>query len=248
MKAHTAKPILFTGPMVLAILNGTKTQTRRIMKNQPVSVEWWKHGEPSDSQNGVAVMRDENGSGWSSCGKFRCPYLHPNMCALPAVVNSNLEDKENHKSLLWVKETWKPHYDCMLGTCVRYRADGLNVKPTLWDHDQGGWCEMNEETTQWRPSIFMPRWASRLTLEIVKVRVERLQDISEEDVRAEGIKTSVGSGMIEGEVAYHFTTNSGYCRGLAGARLAYSDLWESINGPGSWAKNPWVWVIEFKKL
>jgi hypothetical protein len=95
---------------------------------------------------------------------------------------------------------------------------------------------------EWKPSIFMPRWASRITLEITGIRVERLQAITPEDAKAEGIY----SNSIYGDFAFHWAdTNSGY----ATARTAYSVLWDSINGKKyPWASNPWVWCIEFKRL
>lgn len=110
---------------------------------------------------------------------------------------------------LWVKETFRlsvPAHEGQTGYPI-YRADFESPPAGLW-----------------KPSIFMPRWASRITLEIVRIRVERLQDISAADAQAEGIKK------------------------VSTARLSYCALWESINGKGSWAKNPWVWVIEFKRL
>ena len=87
----------------------------------------------------------------------------------------------------------------------------------------------------WKPSIHMPRWASRITLEITGVRVERLQDISPEDCWAEGIQEMRDAGDENGEL-----------RGSV--KQDYQALWESINGPGSWNANPWVWVVEFKRL
>lgn len=131
---------------------------------------------------------------------------------------------------LWVRETWraselfdatKPS-DWNKGSVpVRYEAD---------DARSGGWAGHGYGGKR-RPSIHMPRWASRITLEITGVRVERLQDISEADARAEG-------------AAHH---NSPAAM-LTGYRQGYRLLWMSINGPGSWAANPWVWVLEFRRL
>ena len=101
-----------------------------------------------------------------------------------------------------------------------------------WDRSNGGF--------RWRPSIHMPRWASRILLEIVSVRVERLQDISEDDARAEGIAYSERfEGYCTGE-AEHFNSHD--------PRQSYFSLWEAINGAGSVAANPWVWVVEFKRI
>lgn len=103
--------------------------------------------------------------------------------------------------------------------------------------------------TQWRPSIFMPRWASRITLEIVEVRVERLQDISDGDCLAEGISTSKERGLGSGGFKdYHSPAGHFNEYGFCEPCNSYRTLWESINGDGSWKLNPWVWVIEFKKL
>ena len=207
------KPILFSAPMVQALLNGTKTQTRRVIKPQPLTWE-----------TGSAFLPFETIQ--------KRPY-------------GNIGDR------LWVRETWKPHCEgpiseqFPIGTCVKYRADGAMMKPTLWTEDQGGWCEAHEEETKWRPSIFMPRWASRITLEITGVRVGRLQDISEQDAVAEGIESNPGTYSHE-RFWKHYGANChlGYLK----AAESYRTLWESINGPGSWDKNPWVWVIEFRKI
>jgi len=120
---------------------------------------------------------------------------------------------------LWVKETWREDSPDDPEGAI-YRADQEHLMP------QGG---------RWKPSIFMPRWASRVTLEITGVRVERLQDISETDALAEGIHRY---DVLEeaGPHDPHFN------------RGTYQRLWESINGGGSWASNPWVWVITFKGI
>jgi hypothetical protein len=110
---------------------------------------------------------------------------------------------------LWVRETWSQP-----GGQLRYRADG----------DRGSW-----DVWKWVPSIHMPRWASRITLEIVSVRVERLWSISRGDAIAEGCPRRRDTGGTSPVVWFH-------------------ELWESINWKGSWSVNPWVWVIEFKRL
>ena len=120
---------------------------------------------------------------------------------------------------LWCRETWAPHSDM--------------PRSAIYRCDRGGDYQDNVTPNfRWRPSIFMPRWASRILLEITAVRVERLQDISEEDAKAEG-----SAPLDDSEVGRFgpFVTE-------------YRTLWESINGQGSWEANPWVWVIEFKVL
>ncbi len=185
-----ARPILFSTPMVLALLEGRKTQTRRIIKPQPIVKEnnWQFYPKSPFSRAGVNIPL--NISDMSPYGKVG--------------------------DLLWVRETasfWikdgKPE------KIMNYRADYI---PNIEEINAPRW-----EKQEWRPSIHMPRWASRLTLEITAVRVERLLDITQRDAVAEGIKPLQGNAI------------RGFC-----------DLWKSINGESSWATNPWVWVIEFK--
>ena len=179
------RPILFSAPMVRALLAGTKTQTRRIIKPQHLAFF---------NQDAAAMLSDWN--------ERPLPY-------------GQTGDR------LWVRETFG-HFErnqhFKPGCNVYYRADGncLELEP-------------------WRPSIHMPRWASRITLEITSVRVERLQDISEADAQAEGV-TDDGSLV---------TDLDGKDRG--GTIAAYATLWEVINGVGSWDDNPWVWVVSFKR-
>ena len=168
------RPILFSAPMVRAILAGTKTQTRRAVKLDATP-------EPKYSRD--VVLR------------YRCPYGQPG-------------------DRLWVRETWMYGQ----GSTPIFRADVL-VTPK----DQ-----------VWRSPIHMPRAASRITLEITGVRVERLQDISEADAVEEGAPG--GHGAIPGY---------GY-NALPGEH--YRHVWESINGPSSWDANPWIWAIEFKRV
>lgn len=153
-------------------------------------------------------------------------------CTLPLFRNKYGQPGDR----LWVRETWR----CRGGREYEYQQHQPSImyRADTWEYEQ----------EQWRPSIFMPRWASRITLEIESVRVERLNAISAEDAIAEGIRIEKGSGLIDGEDCYMMTTNSGYMRGPLGAIHAYMDLWQSINGKGSWDLNPWVWVIQFKRL
>lgn len=184
------RPILFSGPMVRAILNGRKTQTRRVCKLNAA---------------GRVQLRGRNWHIYDPASINACPY------GLPG-------------DRLWVRETFQPARGG-----YRYRADhpGLTtLRP-------------------WKPSIFMPRAASRITLEIVKVRIERLVDISENDAMAEGWSL--------GPLGY---SDAVELRGwplepetIDTAREWYQKLWDSINGDKHpWASNPWVWVVEFKNV
>jgi hypothetical protein len=203
------RPILFNGPMVRALLDGSKTQTRRLVNPAPemvtdIGMKPWS-GDPAALMNLL-----------TQAGR-RCPYGQPG-------------------DRLWVRESWHQRGKWRLPafpeadwddaywagtTDVLYAADA--ARP------ERGW--------RGRPSIHMPRWASRILLEITGVRVERLQDISEADARAEGV-------TIEDR---HMR---GYCAGefLPPSIRAYSDLWKSINGGGSWDANPWVWAVEFQRV
>ena len=224
------RPILFSWAMIRALLAGTKTQTRRVVKPQPVKSsgthrgyplalmanDWaWPHPRTSGA---TTISNRPNGPlGW----EIHCPYGQPG-------------------DRLWVRENgWeRPE---RTPNMMREGAD-------TWDRyyfDADGYDDPadREQLRQWgfkrRHSIHMPRWASRLTIEITGVRVERLQDISEADAIAEGV-TAVSSGGVT-----LFTTTGVNC--FQTAKDAYAALWESINGPGSWDANPWVWVVEFKR-
>ena len=163
------RPILFSAPMVRAILSGAKTQTRRIIKPQPI--------DSADDPIGAYTV--DGGRSW------RCPHGRPG-------------------DRLWVREAFI--------------------------HEPADYC--------WKPSIHMPRWASRITLEITDVRVERLQDISEADAVAEGCEPIRPELVQDGMIV----------RQGRSAVEEFRLVWEQIHGGGSWEKNPWVWVIKFKKL
>jgi hypothetical protein len=130
-------------------------------------------------------------------------------------------------SRLWVRETWLK----TTGGTIWYRADGHDIAKG-----------------HWRPSIFMPRWACRLVLELTAVRVERVQDISEADAKAEGVPLSNGSAT--GQRYYEAWGPDRKCVSHVTARLPFTALWDSINAKRgySWASNPWVWVLTFRRL
>ncbi len=194
------RPILFSAPMVRALLDGRKTQTRRVVKPHPymcLSSEQWK----TRALSGVDSYMRPMGSVVLEELLSRCPYGQP-------------------RDRLWVRETFAQHQQF---ADVAYRADGEEFE----DSDGFSW------EPKWKPSIHMPRNISRIDLEIIGVRVERLQDISEADCAKEGAPFSYSGFAPEDAPDW---------------RGWYRDLWESINGPGSWDQNPWVWVIEFRRV
>ena len=200
-------PILFSAPMVRALLAGTKTQTRRIFK--PDRMTWDANGRYTTyAMRGGELSTTGSGPFKPSSWLHYCPYGQPG------------EDR------LYVRETWAaPHaYDHLPPRLIPQDAR-IHYAAT---EDRGGLL--------WRPSIHMPRWASRITLEITGVRVERLQDISEADAQAEGCALECMTPIGD---------DSGSAIHGPGGYIA---LWESINGPGSWDLNPWVWVVEFRRL
>jgi hypothetical protein len=244
------RPILFSAPMVNAILEGRKTQTRRAMKIQPPSPAYQlgtcvsTTGKKKDVGRHHWIHLAENGYQIID-GKqpyFSRPY-------------GNAGDR------LWVRETW-----ALTGRMANAKlSDFLDSEFVLKQHlihraDADGY----DETVQgWRPSIFMPRWASRILLEITGVRVERLQDISEQDAISEGGQWTdngprgwlkPGTAFDDGDKingwkegwSHIGETDPDKCMGSA--RMSYANLWESINGAGSWDANPWVWVLEFKRV
>lgn len=216
------RPILFNAAMVRAILNGHKTQTRRVMKAQPEPTPADYTGQPGHwfpcrlVQSMVHVERDLKKQNWGLAGTC-CPYgdIGDRLWVRETFQGPLVDQQEMEKDPTYFKdmERYKTPEHCA------YRASGDSCEYV----DQDG-----DLIQRWKPSIHMPRWASRITLEIVSVRVERLQDISNEDAVAEGIGTPL-------DIRY-------------AALDEFKPLWESINGAGSWAANPWVWVIEFKRL
>lgn len=198
-------PILFSAPMVRAILSGQKTQTRRVAKltdaghvKEPRGHRRWHPGDPDATK--------------------ASPYGQPG-------------------DRLWVRETWAKNEGGAGGYCYRADHGGACAYEA---HDLGKGL-VTHKVSKWKPSIHMPRAASRITLEITGVRVERLDDISRNDAIAEGVHRDTA-----GRWTTYSATES--AREHLSPAEAYRDLWESINGTGSWEANPWVWVVEFKRI
>jgi len=216
----TEHPIIFSAPMVGAILDGRRTQTRRVVKQATgpsLSVGM------CDDDHGVAELSWLYGDGpghdvHESIKRVRCPYGAPG-------------------SKLWVRETWMPDAprDGTWPDTSFYGCKGspLSMIPEVYrkpEHCLFRSTWSGHELIGWKPSMHMPRWASRITLEVTGVRVERLRDISAADCIAEGIARG-GPENPDGI-----------------ERREYRALWEQINGPDSWGANPWVWVVEFRRI
>ncbi|ECG6338366.1 TPA: hypothetical protein P5L79_002824 [Salmonella enterica subsp. enterica serovar Concord] len=205
--------MIFNAEMVNAILSGRKTQTRRPIK--------WKQTRFTE------IAERDDGSLWpwaEDCERggdiwFACPY-------------GEIGDR------IWVRETWQVIHDHIdESSHVEYRTYAPSIpkeKDRYWHTvyaEHFGDESREDRGFPWRPAIHMPRWASRILLEITDVRVERLRGLSEEDAKSEGIIPSAG-GVLPG---WEY-------------RINFRDLWMDIYGTDNWEANPWVWVIEFKRV
>ena len=230
-----SRPILFSGAMVRAILDRSKTQTRRVVTAQN-SHAFWKGSrshigapvaklgfdpnechlgiDPHDGLEKLLVQLDISGQGFDCFTNLEGSIWEPGQT-------------------LWVRETW--------GTFEPFGKPVAKDKSKLVYRADGG---VFVPDCGWKPSIFMPRWASRIELEIVSVRVERLNEIRCDDAFAEGVPCA--------SWAEHDWDDDGFPTPIEKrhrqAIEEYKELWESINGKGSWALNPWVWVVEFKRV
>lgn len=226
------RPILFSAPMVRAILEGRKTVTRREVKPQPPEGHKWR-GWVVDStcsrEIGTASWGDGTGALQRNSVYARCPYGKPG-------------------DRLWVRETWSADAqvdsiaprDLSQGEPIQYPADGA--------FRQTG-CSMIAPG-KGRPSIHMPRWASRILLEITDVRVERLQD-GEGETAYESRYIAEGINRIhqgDGDYAFHPFKSEPGPGNWTDPFDAWRELWVGINGAESWNSNPWVWVVEFKRV
>lgn len=218
--------MIFNGAMVRAILDGRKAQTRRPVKF------------PHIDKDAICELSGNELAGELSVGNYRnSPHGKPgDRIWVRETFQGPLFDYEQMEAYQEDSSKFqKPEF------CV-YKADGKPA-PEFFDADENLHCS-------WRPSIHMPRWASRITLEITGVRVERLQQISESEAAIEGmIFTDYGVGRFGQQnpgYSWRPTTHTDQC--LPNARMAYANLWEEIYGEGSWQANPWVWVIEFERV
>lgn len=241
----TERPILFSGAMVRALLAGTKTQTRRILKvphENPLG-KWevlpWGGPNGGRTRDGKTVPY-QNVIGHTRTGEvIACPYGEPGeriwvreAFRFPESLDHLSPAQVGEKALAaGYPNPWCP---------TQFEADGSRRAPQEW-RDFVTPPQANE-AGRLRTGMHMPRWASRITLEITCVRVERLQDISETDAVAEGCSLNHNGYYWGGP---HPVSG---LKQLATAKGAYQDLWESINGPDSWDANPWVWAIEFRKV
>lgn len=236
------KPILFSGPMVRAILDGAKTQTRRLVKQQVGEVvdgvAWWpayyevngnpgsEHQIPSPVSVGDTLWVRET---WR-VGGLRDPVIPRYEDRGDVARSPGLIAVDYAASPEIVRTPWQappPDVYARLNGQVCERAASLGV--TSWGH--------GESPDRWRPSIHMPRWASRLTLRVTDVRVERLGDISKADACAEGLRLHA-AGWTDG--AHVYDTLS--------ARDAFAELWDTVHGDGAWERDRerWVWVYAFE--
>lgn len=236
------RPILFAPSMALATVEDLKTQTRRLTKFQP-SHHWQglpgyvAHVEFLDSANGNLYVRFRHSipqNPHSDYGAWqRCPYGRP---------GDRLWGREAHRFVVGFDN--RPPRDVSEGTPVRYECDGVDLIPGVGPAG-GGWT-----WGKYRPPMFMPRWASRILLEITEVRVQRLHEISEEDAIAEGVQwldhppACAGQQPARGWRGYE--NNQPLYRDSA--RDSFRSLWVSINGIDSWDANPCVWAVSFKKV
>lgn len=223
------RPIIFSAPTIRALIEGRKTQTRRIIKPLPSQVIAWNPNLsccPSAHVSGKFIQFDHPKGG---------PY-------------TSVPSKYLLGDRLWVRETFQTAMSDN-GPCWLYRANSDRVYPEFDGPDEGAgpsfnyekypsnysaWAGDVEASGPWRSPIHMPRWASRLTLIIDGVKVERLQDISEQDAEAEGASHAYGEPF-------------GNTLGL-GSRRCFELLWNHINGAESWAANPWVVALTFRVI
>ena len=215
------RPILFSGSMVRAILDGRKTQTRRVLKDR----FWDIQSGPENCMNGFrridggcAVFEIQDTVDSTHEYKIRCPYGVPG-------------------DTLWVRECWgtpdADHPQCVDGRKPQ-QGDHMVYRANPADDYQWGSGLPSQGGFVWRPSIHMPRWASRITLEVTDVRIERVQEISVDDAIAEGV-------WLDPPDAHGFRSE---------VQGAFRELWDSINAKRGfgWEANPWVWALAFKRI
>jgi hypothetical protein len=226
------KPILFSPPMVQAILEGRKTMTRRTLKDIPTEGLVYDSSEKSRRVHGPYHGFNQTNFSTPNCFSeyFKCPYGQAGDILWVKEAYFAFGHWEQEGTTKKGKDKWNFVYDSQKVVFNEDEIDSgfyFESKYTGYNHLEPRWFKRN--------SLFMPLWASRIQLEITKVRCERLLDITEEDAKNEGV-------TLDGPVSYiPACQKSPYVY-----HFAY--LWDTINGYGSFEKNPWVWVIEFRRV
>ncbi|HEV7285052.1 MAG TPA: hypothetical protein VGN75_09345 [Kaistia sp.] len=235
----TDRPILFSAPMIRALLAGTKTQTRRVITSARVFATpeqqafTLRDGDLTRAMQGASRFRWLVGNGWSweaDAFEWQTPHTRTRWMAH---IGFAPEDQ------LWVREAWKAH-----STFEGMPPRDIPPSKVFYLADDG----YSPSGSRGRPGMFMPRWASRLTLTVTDVRVERLQDISEADAIAEGatrVQYGTPPGGPERDAFHHRQKMDGWNGAFETARASYRHLWNAINRPGSWEANPWVAAYTF---
>lgn len=223
------RPILFNTPMVQAILRGDKTMTRRAVK---FPKDFTGENVFSNGSLGIKYTSDMGGD---TVQRLSCPY-------------GQVGER------LWVRETWAK-VSVPEGTTARKILTLFKASMPF--------SGIDGTEVRWKPSIYMPRYVSRITLEIVSIGVERLHDITEEDAKREGVRESnvepvyppdhslcpdCGGELVRAAFGDDYGITEVDCTSCDTYKKRFEILWENINGPCSWTANPWVWVIEFKRI
>ncbi|ENT5091740.1 hypothetical protein [Salmonella enterica] len=202
--------MIFNGEMVNAILSGRKTQTRRVLATYQDAVKFCPEWDVNGKQIFI-VLGEKDHTGMNPViTAIPCPFGQPG-------------------DRIWVRETFRVHSRATDVATLVYRASVRNSWTEQTHRVPVAVCNKPVTPEKWTPSIHMPRWASRITLEITDVRVERLNSISDSDASKEGCCIA--------------DMESGDC-----LSDVFTRLWASIYGDDSWQANPWVWVIEFKRV
>lgn len=260
------RPILMSGPLVVAALDGRKTMTRRIVnldklrvrlprevRSDPVGIPWLDDaplvappGTYRAQMNPHGAVSIDVGGRWLGVkpGEFHfvCPYADGDTHLGNYGGERQLWTVTPRDSRLWVREAWEDPADF----CPWHQTSVLGAPCWCSDRTKVNYRatpDRGDDNRRWRPSIHMPRWACRLLLDVTAVRVERLHDIAEEDARAEGV------GMRElhdwpGSSDRYYGDEGG----AANYRRSFALLWGQINGVESWQANPWCWCITFRRV
>ncbi|EMM5763738.1 TPA: hypothetical protein RUY73_002779 [Klebsiella pneumoniae] len=221
MTKITERGMIFNGEMVRALLDGRKTQTRRIVKGTDSAVKFCKEWNINGEEVFV-VLGEKDHTGMN-------PVLGAISCPFGAVGNR-----------IWVREAFRVHSRATDVATLVYKASERNSWTEQTHRVPVAVCNKPATPEKWTPSLHMPRWASRILLEITDVRVERLNAINEHDAQAEGV------AKLRGGFWKHY--QPGWTQHQLSARGSFVTLWKSIYGDESWNSNPWVWVIKFKRI